>query len=81
MAFVYATAMHVLVLDQTVTMLSFKDTPDVAIAAQLLTCPWMSRCWTFQEACLARELSFRLKDRLISPRKWGRLSKRNDPLD
>jgi hypothetical protein len=70
MAFVYAAAMHVLVLDQTVEQLSFEDTPDVTITAQLLTCPWMSRCWTFQEACLTRRFSFLLKDIVINPRRW-----------
>jgi hypothetical protein len=67
MAFVYAAAIHVLVLDQTVEEISFKNTSNVAIAAQLLTCPSMSRCWTFQEACLARRFSFLLKDIVINP--------------
>jgi hypothetical protein len=70
MAFVYAAAMHVMVIDQTVRNLSYDHMSDLELAAKLLTSPWMTRCWTFQEACLARQFSFVLKDRLIDPRKW-----------
>ena|SRR6266498_4088820 len=79
MAFVYAAAMHVLVLDQTVLGSSFQDTSDMAIAVAFLTCPWMSRRWTFQEACLATQFSFLLKDTIINPRRW--VSEHSYPLD
>lgn len=70
MAHVYAMAMHVMVIDHTVQKLSFKDESEISLAGQLLTCPWMTRCWTFQEACLAREFSYLLQDGLINPRRW-----------
>jgi hypothetical protein len=70
MAFVYAAAMHVLVIEQTVRALSYRQTGDLELAMLLLTCPWMSRCWTFQEACLARQFSFLLSDEVVDPRKW-----------
>jgi hypothetical protein len=70
MAQVYALAMHVLVIDQTVQTLSSKDDSEFAIAGTLLTCPWMTRCWTYQEGCLPRELSFLLNDGVINPREW-----------
>jgi hypothetical protein len=70
MAFVYATAMHVLVIESTVRDISYCQTGDLELAALLLTSPWMSRCWTFQEACLARQFSFVFSDELIDPRGW-----------
>lgn len=81
MAYIYSAAQHVLVLDQNLEKVSYYDTTDTALAAQFATCPWMGRCWTFQEACLAREFSFLLKDRVINPRKWGFYSALNYPLD
>lgn len=70
MAFVYASAMHVLVIEQTTRCMVYRQAGDLELAALLLTSPWMSRCWTFQEACLARQFSFVLGDELIDPRKW-----------
>jgi hypothetical protein len=62
--------MHVLVIEQTVRTLSYHQTGDLELAMLLLTCPWMSRCWTFQEASLARQFSFLLSDEVVDPRKW-----------
>lgn len=70
MAFLYAAAMHVLVIEQTVRTLPFLQTGDLELSVLFLTCPWMSRCWTFQEACLARQFSFLLSDKVVDPRKW-----------
>jgi hypothetical protein len=81
MAYIYTVAQHVLVLDRTLEIVSYSDTTDTALAAYLATCPWIGRCWTFQEACLAREFSFLLKDRVINPRRWGYNSALNYPLD
>jgi hypothetical protein len=77
MAFVYATAMHVLVIEHTVRNISYHQTGDLELATLLLTSAWMSRCWTFQEACLARQFSFVLNDELIDPRRWNS----NTPTD
>lgn len=70
MAFVYASAMHVLVIDHTARDILYRQAGDLELAAILLTSPWMSRCWTFQEASLARQFSFILADEIINPRKW-----------
>jgi hypothetical protein len=79
MAFVYAAAMQVLVIDPDIRRMSYKDTDDdVYVAAMLMTSPWMTRAWTFQEGCLGRRLSFMLEDRLLEPRTW---QSRNDPPD
>jgi hypothetical protein len=34
----------------------------------MATCPWMTRCWTFQEKFLARQMSFCLRTGRINPR-------------
>jgi hypothetical protein len=77
MAFVYAAAMHVLVIESTVRDIPYRQTGDLELATLLLTSPWMSRCWTFQEACLARQFSFVLDDELMDPRRWNS----NNPTD
>jgi hypothetical protein len=71
MAMVYAASHTVLVIDPTITKISSKQETDLANAAQLLVCPWMSRCWTYQEACLARKLSFAFKDTFLDLRTWA----------
>jgi hypothetical protein len=73
MAFVYAAAMQVLVIDQTLREVSLHktgETGDLDLATRMLTSPWMSRAWTFQEGSLARHFSILLADTLLSPRKW-----------
>jgi hypothetical protein len=70
MALTYAAATHVLVLDRTVQGLRLDGHSSVEIAFRLSTCPWMSRCWTFQEACLAKSYHFLLSDALLDPIVW-----------
>ncbi|KAM7208276.1 hypothetical protein V8F20_001254 [Naviculisporaceae sp. PSN 640] len=70
MAFIYMAASSVIVVDPVVMEIAHGDTSDVVIAARMATCPWMRRCWTFQEGFLARELLFLLKDRFINPASW-----------
>ena len=70
MAHIYALAMHILVVDHNIKDLPSKaDDSDVGLAVELVTCPWMCRSWTFQEACLSKDFSFALRDGLINPRK------------
>jgi hypothetical protein len=70
MAFVYSLAKVVLVLDPTLQDLQYGDMGTIAADTQILTCSWMSRCWTFQEGCLGHELCFRLKDRVLNIKNW-----------
>ena len=68
MALIYSTAMQVLVIDQSVKQRSLKSESGLALAAELLTCPWMTRSWTYQEGCLSRQTTFLLEDGLVNPR-------------
>jgi hypothetical protein len=61
MPLIYAMAMHVLVIDQTVLQLSTNG-PNLLLPAQLATSLWMTRSWTFQEGCLAQKMSFLMLD-------------------
>ncbi|KAH0561952.1 hypothetical protein GP486_003337 [Trichoglossum hirsutum] len=70
MAFIYSASVNVMVLDPALQQISFNSNSDLSIAMRMLTCPWMLRCWTFQEGFLAREFWFVLEDRVISPRRW-----------
>lgn len=70
-ALTYAAATHVLVLDKVVQHTRFEELSDAEVAARLSTCPWMSRCWTFQEACLAKSYYFLLSDNLVHPKAWN----------
>jgi hypothetical protein len=82
MVYIYAAAQYVLVLDQTLEKVLFSDTTDTTIAVQFATCPWIGRCWTFQEAALAHEFLFVLNDQVINPWRWGFFcSTINNPLD
>jgi hypothetical protein len=71
MALTYAAATHVLVLDKPVGYTRFEELSDAEVAARLSTSPWMSRCWTFQEACLAKSYYFLLSDTLVHPKAWN----------
>jgi len=66
MPLIYAMAKHVLVIDQVAMKLSIKE-PELSLAAQLATSPWMTRSWTFQEGCLAEKISFLLTDEDVTP--------------
>jgi len=66
MPLIYAMAVHVLVIDQDIQKMSQNETA-LAKAAQFATSSWMTRSWTFQEGCLARELSFSLADGTANP--------------
>lgn len=64
MAFIYAGADRVLVLDPELQRVSQKNMPNEQICAYLMCCAWRSRCWTYQEGCLARDRQYLLEDDL-----------------
>lgn len=64
MAFIYAGADRVLILDPELQQISKKHMPNEQICAYLTCCAWRSRCWTYQEGCLARDRQYLLKDDL-----------------
>jgi hypothetical protein len=69
MAQVYSSAQHVLVLDSSMENTAFEDVSKLTATLRIQTCTWMTRCWTYQEACLARNFYFSLKDRVFNPRR------------
>jgi hypothetical protein len=77
MAMTYALADQVAVIDRTMSNVSFASSSDLEVALRLLSSPWMARCWTYQEACLARKYSFVLKDGMLSPSWWSRVNESN----
>ena len=62
MAFIYAGARNVLVLDPDLQKITPDKTHDMDERAEMALSAWMTRCWTFQEARLARKLAFLLND-------------------
>ena len=74
MAPTYLEAAQVLVLDGKLSQVCKDDTPDRDIFAKLVTSAWDGRCWTLQEACLARNLYIQLADGVINDadRHFGR---------
>ncbi|KAK4188656.1 hypothetical protein QBC35DRAFT_495607 [Podospora australis] len=50
---VYQAADRVLVLDPALEKISIADSDTLEQCARLSVSPWISRCWTFQEAALA----------------------------
>ncbi|CAM1508807.1 Fc.00g025460.m01.CDS01 [Cosmosporella sp. VM-42] len=70
MAFVYRMAACVLVFDPLIQRLCFRRDCKVAAAVSLLACPWMMRCWTFQEGYLSQQLWFVFGSEIVNPRQW-----------
>ncbi|EXJ76571.1 uncharacterized protein A1O5_01079 [Cladophialophora psammophila CBS 110553] len=70
MAYVYAAAKRILVIDESLADLRSDDVSDEEFAVRILISPWMSRCWTFQEGALAQSLGFALRDRTVPAREW-----------
>ncbi|PMD62165.1 uncharacterized protein K444DRAFT_363221 [Hyaloscypha bicolor E] len=68
MALVYSMAMQVLVIDQSVRELSVQTETGLSLAAELMSCPWMTRSWTYQEGSLSRQTTFLLMDGWVNPK-------------
>ncbi|KAL6897706.1 hypothetical protein GGI43DRAFT_409699 [Trichoderma evansii] len=65
MAHIYSEAIGVLVLDGNLQLCASAE-PTSAKTMQVLTCGWMRRLWTLQEAILAKELLFAFSDNLVN---------------
>ncbi|ETS82249.1 hypothetical protein PFICI_07251 [Pestalotiopsis fici W106-1] len=67
MAAIYSSAYEVLVLDSSFAHTSIQDSKICEQIARLEVSPWMGRCWTFQEGCLAGLLNFQFSDGRLNP--------------
>ena len=67
MNFTFAGADNVLVIDPALQYLLEDDLSKLQLRLHIACSPWMSRCWTFQEACLARAWHIYLRNRLYTP--------------
>ncbi|SPO00292.1 uncharacterized protein DNG_03137 [Cephalotrichum gorgonifer] len=63
MADTYRRAKAVLVLDSGISTISTTDRTEIML--RVCISRWMRRLWTFQEAVLAKELYFKLADRVV----------------
>lgn len=68
MALVYSMAMQVLVIDQSARELSVQAETGLSLVAELMSCPWMTRSWTYQEGSLSRQTTFLLMDGWVNPK-------------
>ncbi|KAK3690338.1 hypothetical protein B0T22DRAFT_537036 [Podospora appendiculata] len=59
---VYAGAESVLVLDAGLQTLAHHALPTHETSARIAASAWMTRCWTYQEALLARRMFFQFQD-------------------
>lgn len=66
MSRIYAEAQYVVVLDKSLQKIS-SGASDEEILANLVSSPWMSRCWTFQEGRLAQKLLMNVQHSLMDP--------------
>lgn len=64
MAFIYAGADRVLVLDPELQNIAKGNMPNQQICAYLASCAWRSRCWPYQEGRLAKDRLYLLEDDL-----------------
>ena len=78
MNFIFAGADNVLVIDTRLQILEEKSLSKLQLRLQVACSPWMSRCWTFQEACLARAWHIDLRSTLYEPAEDYR--RESDPL-
>ena len=67
MNFIFAGADNVLVIDPILQGIHAKSVSKLQLRLQIACSPWMSRCWTFQEACLARAWHVYLSSTLYDP--------------
>ena len=78
MNFIFAGADNVLVIDTRLQTLEERSLSKLQLRLQVACSPWMSRCWTFQEACLARAWHIDLRSTLYEPAEDYR--RESDPL-
>lgn len=68
MDLIYAGARDVLVLDPELQQISLEGLPQEEISAHILCSPWMTRCWTLQEARLSSNWYAQFADGIFDPR-------------
>lgn len=68
MDLIYAGARDVLVLDPELQQISLEGLPQEEISAHVLCSPWMTRCWTLQEARLSSNYYAQFADGIFDPR-------------
>lgn len=66
MAKIYSGAVQVLVLDVHLQKMRFNHLPVEEALARILSCSWMFRCWTLQEATLAQTCCVQFADNAVS---------------
>ncbi|KAJ9656271.1 hypothetical protein H2201_008593 [Coniosporium apollinis] len=62
----YERASSVLVLDTSLENIVSAGITSYEVVLRILTCPWQTRLWTYQEACLASNLLFKFADRAVN---------------
>lgn len=67
MDLIFAGADNVLILDPQLQLISHDEASKLQLSVQILCFPWMTRCWTFQEARLARVWVVYLSSGLYDP--------------
>jgi len=72
MDFIFAGADNVLILDPGLQRISHDKVSSLQLRVQTLCSPWTTRCWTYQEARLARAWAVYLSSGLYSPFKDSR---------
>ena len=68
MDLIYAGARDVLVLDPELQKISLEGVPQEETSAHILCSPWMTRCWTLQEARLSSNWYAQFADGIFDPR-------------
>lgn len=66
MAKIYSGAAHVLVLDVYLQNIVFDRLPLEQALGHILSCSWMFRCWTLQEAALGQSCYVQFADRAVA---------------
>lgn len=72
MDLIYAGARDVLVLDPELQQISLEGLSQEEISAHILCSPWMTRCWTLQEARLSSNWYAQFADGIFDPRSTHR---------
>lgn len=67
MNFTYSGADNVLVIDPVLQSISEQSLSKLQLRLHITCSPWMTRCWTFQEARLARDLLVYWRTTLYTP--------------
>ncbi|KAL8665191.1 MAG: hypothetical protein Q9202_002413 [Teloschistes flavicans] len=79
MAQIYVEAQCVLVIDPELQKIEHKGLSDEQIFANVLVSAWNTRCWTLQEACMARVFYVQFADgHCVIDKRWHDFMKRRE---